>query len=216
MARNVPADLSPACCGTVVAAVALAPVSSADTSLHVMSDDLAPSYQQAVHPDEVSHRLRSDLIECWITVSNSGGAVGFPFPPVSGADVEPVAAQMIESLDPQLSRLLFASVDGVLAGWLNVRREAKPVVMHWATVNSVQTHPRFRGRGIGAGLMSLVRHIGREEMGLEQLHLAARAGMGLEDFYSRLGWREVGRWPGALRLGPDDDRDEVLMLLAPL
>jgi hypothetical protein len=40
--------------------------------------------------------------------------------------------------------------------------------------------------------------------------------MGLEDFYSRLGWREVGRWLGALRFGPDDDRDEVLMLLAPL
>jgi len=29
----------------------------ADASLHVMSDDLAPSYEQAVHPDEVSRRL---------------------------------------------------------------------------------------------------------------------------------------------------------------
>ena len=187
-----------------------------DDSLHAMSDDLAPSYLQAVRPDEVSHGLRSDLIECWITVSNSGGAVGFPFPPVTGADVEPVADQVIEGLDPQLSRLLFARVDGVLAGWLNVRREAHPVVMHWGTVRSVQTHPRFRGRGIGAGLMSRVRHVAREEMGLEQLHLAARAGMGLEDFYGRLGWQEVGRWPGALRFGPGDDRDEVLMLLAPL
>jgi GNAT superfamily N-acetyltransferase len=188
----------------------------ADANLRTMSDDLAPTYQQAVRPDEVSHGLRSDLIECWMTVSNSGGAVGFPFPPVSAADVEPVAAQVIESLDPQLSRLLFAKVDGVLAGWLNVRRQARPLVAHWGTVNSVQTHPRFRGRGIGAGLMSRVRHIAREEMGLEQLRLAARAGMGLEDFYSRLGWQEVGRWPGALRFGPDDDRDEVLMLLAPL
>ncbi len=53
-------------------------------------------------------------------------------------------------------------------------------------------------------------------MGLEQLHLAVRGGMGLETFYGRLGWREVGRWPGALRLRPGDDRDEVLMLLAPL
>lgn len=181
-----------------------------------MSYDLAPSYQQAVHADEVSRGLRSDLIECWMTVSNSGGAVGFPFPPVSDADVEPVADQVIEGLDPQLSRLLFATVDGVLAGWLNIRREAYPLVMHWGTVNSVQTHPRFRGRGIGAGLMRQVRHVARDEMGLEQLRLAARAGMGLEDFYGRLGWQEVGRWPGALRFGPGDDRDEVLMLLAPL
>jgi hypothetical protein len=64
--------------------------------------------------------------------------------------------------------------------------------------------------------MSRVRQVAREEMGLEQLHLAARAGLGLEEFYGRLGWREIGRSPGALRLGPGDDRDEVLMLLAPL
>jgi GNAT superfamily N-acetyltransferase len=80
----------------------------------------------------------------------------------------------------------------------------------------VQTHPRFRRHGIGAGLMNRVRQIAAEEMGLEQLHLAARGGMGLEQFYGRLGWEEIGRWPGALRFGPDDDRDEVLMLLAPL
>ena len=86
-----------------------------------MSDDLAPSYQQAVHADEVSHALRRDLIECWITVSSSGGAVGFPFPPVSAREVEPVADQVIEGLEPGFSRLLFAMVDGVLAGWLRSR-----------------------------------------------------------------------------------------------
>jgi GNAT superfamily N-acetyltransferase len=187
-----------------------------DASLPNMSDDLAPSFQQAVHPDEVSPALRVDLIECWVTVSNSGGAVGFPFPPVGTREVEPAADQVIASLEPAFSRLLFAMVDGVLAGWLSIRREAHPLVMHWGTVNSVQTHPRFRGRGIGAGLMNRVRQVAREEMGLEQLHLAARAGIGLEEFYNRLGWQEVGRWPGALRFGPGGDRDEVLMLLAPL
>jgi hypothetical protein len=50
----------------------------------------------------------------------------------------------------------------------------------------------------------------------DELHLAARGGVGLERFYQRLGWREIGRWPGALRLGPGDDRDEVLMVLTPL
>jgi hypothetical protein len=64
--------------------------------------------------------------------------------------------------------------------------------------------------------MNRARQVAREAMGLEQLHLAARGGMGLEDFYSRLGWQEIGRWPGALRLGPGDDRDEVLMILSPL
>jgi hypothetical protein len=106
-----------------------------------VSDDLAPSYQQAVHAYEVRHALRRDLIECWITVSNSGGAVGFPFTPVSRREVEPVADQVIEGLEPRFSRLLFAMVDGVLAGWLNIRREAHPLVVHWGTVSSVQTHP---------------------------------------------------------------------------
>jgi hypothetical protein len=51
--------------------------------------------------------------------------------------------------------------------------------------------------------------IARDEMGLEQLHLAARAGAGLETFYGRLGWKEVGRWPEALRLGPGSSISEL-------
>ncbi|GHE13986.1 hypothetical protein GCM10010339_83010 [Streptomyces alanosinicus] len=54
----------------------------------------------------------------------------------------------------------------------------------------------------------------REEMGPEQLRLAARGGAGLEQFYGRLGWKEIGRWPEALRLAVGDDRDEVLMVLS--
>jgi hypothetical protein len=40
--------------------------------------------------------------------------------------------------------------------------------------------------------------------------------MGLEHFYARLGWREIGRCPATLRLAPGDDRDEILMVLSPL
>ena len=54
------------------------------------------------------------------------------------------------------------------------------------------------------------------EIGLEQLRLAARGGTGLERFYSGLDWEVTGRWPGALRFAPGDDRDEILMILAPL
>ncbi|WP_267765949.1 GNAT family N-acetyltransferase [Streptomyces albidoflavus] len=85
-----------------------------------------------------------------------------------------------------------------------------------ARCHHVQTRPELRGRGIGGALMGYVRQVAREELGLEQLHLAARGGAGLEEFYGRLGWRESGRRPGVLRFGPGDDRDEVLMHLAPL
>ena len=36
-----------------------------------------------------------------------------------------------------------------------------------------------------------------------------------DNYAGRLGWKEIGRWPGALRFD-HGDRDEVLMLLAPL
>ena len=45
--------------------------------------------------------------------------------------------------------------------------------------------------------MARARRVARQEMGLEQLRLAARGGMGLEHFYARLGWRVIGRSPTA-------------------
>jgi GNAT superfamily N-acetyltransferase len=170
---------------------------------------------QARRPEDVSPETTRELVNCWMTVANNGGAVGFPFPPVGIGEVSAVADQLIADLDPQYSQLLLARIDGVLAGWLSLTRYRNPVVPHWGVVKRVQTHPDFRGRGIGAALMHRVRDVARDELGLEQLRLEARGGEGLEDFYRRLGWQEIGRWPSALRF-TFGDRDEVLMLLTPL
>jgi GNAT superfamily N-acetyltransferase len=170
---------------------------------------------QAKRPEDMTPEATRELVNCWMTVANTGGAVGFAFPPVSFDDVSTVADQLIADLDPEYSRLLLAKLDGVLAGWLSLSRYRDRVVPHWGTVKRVQTHPDFRGRGIGSALMHRVRDVARDELGLEQLRLEARGGEGLEDFYGRLGWQEVGRWPNALRF-THGDRDEVLMLLAPL
>ncbi|MFG2409858.1 GNAT family N-acetyltransferase [Streptomyces brevispora] len=181
-----------------------------------MTSTNTPAFHQIVRPHEITAELKRELIDCWITVTNAGGAAGFPFPPVDTDHVAPVADRLIADLDPDRSRLLLAAIDGSLAGWLNIRRDINPLVVHWGTINHLQSHTSFRGRSIGTALMNRAREIARDEMNLEQLHLAARGGVGLEDFYGRLGWKEIGRWPGALRLAPDDDRDEILMILAPL
>lgn len=144
------------------------------------------------------------------------GCSSFPFPPVSQGDVAPVADRLLSRLDPQQSRLLVARVHDVLAGWVILNRDPYRLVEHWGTIHHLQTHPAFRGRGIGSALVHNIRRIARDDLGLEQLHLAARGGEGLETFYGRLGWREIGRWPEALRLAPNETRDEVLMILAPL
>ncbi|MFH9723304.1 GNAT family N-acetyltransferase [Streptomyces sp. NPDC017254] len=179
-------------------------------------DNGAVELRQISSPDGVSPELRQELVDCWIEVTNAGGAAGFPFPPIGASMAAPALDGLVAGLDPATSRLVIASVDGGLAGWLNVRRDPFALVAHWGTVHHVQTRTGLRGRGIGAALMRHVREIARDGMGLEQLRLAARGGVGLETFYGRLGWREIGRWPDALRLAPGDDRDEILMVLTPL
>lgn len=177
----------------------------------------APVIAQITRAQDATAAVRRDLTDCWAAVVNAGGAVipmDCPLPPVTPSMVEPAVERIARGLSPQRSRLLLATVDGALAGWLLLRREPHPLVAHCGVVNHVQTHVRFRGLGIGAALMRGVTGIAREEMGLERLQLTARAGLGLEDFYRRAGWSEVGRWPGALRVAPGDDRDEILMSLA--
>lgn len=97
-----------------------------------------------------------------------------------------------------------------------MQSDQNPVIAHWGSISCLQTLPACQGQGIGGALMAHARQVARREMGLEQLHLAVRGGTGLERFYARLGWREIGRWPGALRLASGDDRDEILMVLSPL
>ena len=56
--------------------------------------------------------------------------------------------------------------------------------------------------------------VAAQELGIRSLHIEVRGGAGLESFYTSIGWTEVGRWPGALRFGDDDYRDNVLMALS--
>jgi GNAT superfamily N-acetyltransferase len=171
---------------------------------------------QLTHPGDAEPAVRQELTACWIAVTNAGGAAGFPFPPVNASHVAPAVETLAARLDPERSRILLARINGALAGWVVLSRDPSPLIAHWGTVNHLQTQPAQRNLGIGSALMHRLRQVARDEMGLEQLHLAARGGIGLEDFYTRLGWREVGRWPGKLRFAPDDTRDEILMILTPL
>ena len=175
-----------------------------------------PLMSQTTSPEQVTPGLRRELIDCWMLVSNAGGAVGFPFPPVDITHVAPVADNLFAGLSPQCSRLLVARTGNTLAGWVHIQRGPSPVVAHWGTISHLQSLPSSRGQGIGSALMVHARQVARSEMGLEQLRLAVRGGTGLEHFYARLGWTVTGRWPGALRLAPGDDRDEILMILTPL
>ncbi|MFI6093695.1 GNAT family N-acetyltransferase [Streptomyces sp. NPDC051218] len=175
-----------------------------------------PTLRHFSSPDDVSHALRQALIECWIEVTNAGGAAGFHVPPIDARHATPAVDALVGRLAPVASRLVTAWLDEELVGWLNVRRDPSELVAHWGTLHHVQTRTAVRGLGVGSALMREARRVARDDMGLEQLHLTARGGSGLEDFYGRLGWHEVGRWPAAFRLGPGNDQDQILMILSPL
>lgn len=163
-------------------------------------------------PAMVDPAVCRQLLQCWQEVSNAGGAVGFPFPPVSEEQVLVALDAMIQSLDEPANRLLLATINGKLAGWLFLAGNANELTAHWARVLRVQTALNFRNRGVGRALMDEVARAATEDLALEQLHLELRSGMGLENFYNSCGWQEIGRWPKALRF-PDSDQDEVLMAL---
>lgn len=172
--------------------------------------------EQFTSSSDVTPALKHALADCWIEVTNAAWCGRLPFPPIDHSHAGPAVDQIVSALAPDTSRILTAATQGKLVGWLNVRRDPFALIAHWGTLHHVQTRPTVRSRGFGVALMNEVRRIARDEMGIEQLHLAARAGVGLEDFYGRLGWKEIGRWPRALRLAADDDRDEILMILDPL
>lgn len=127
----------------------------------------------------------------------------------------------VELVSAALDRLL----DGVRAGdGLGVLRAGPRAVgmgvlvdqrawvfPHWRAVSKVMVHPAHQGGGAGTLLMTGLHDLART-LGLEQLRLTTRDGEGLEHFYGRLGYTVVGRHPGAIRLGPDEDRDELLLV----
>lgn len=158
----------------------------------------------AVDPD-----LRSALLDCWVDVTDAGGAVGF-LPP---ADRDAVARTLDLALDEvgDDRRLLVVAEDGEgLAGFGFVVPQTGPVVGHRGTVLSLQVHPSRQGRGVGRVLVEGI-HDAARGAGLTQLTLFHREGLGLGAFYTAVGYREVGRWAATLRVADDDWRDDVWM-----
>lgn len=155
----------------------------------------------------VDDGLRAHLLACWTDVSNAGGSVGF-VPPVTPAEVAPYLDAVVERVHLGREVLALLRVDGEVAGFAVLSLSVSPLRRHWATVLRVQVRPERQGGGLGRVLMTGVHRLARDR-GLEFLHLTVRGGTGLEAFYAGFGYREFGRMPGAIRVAPGDDRDEL-------
>lgn len=151
--------------------------------------------QWLVTPAMVELPVRNQLLRCRRHVANAGGAVGFPFTPVSEEQAESSIATMVDSPGDGVNRILVSTVNGDLAGWLYLSGNSNELTAHWAQVMRVQTAAEFRGRGVGRALMHEAARAASEDLPLEQLHLELRSGMGLTGFYQSCGWQELGARP---------------------
>lgn len=155
--------------------------------------------------------LRDEIVSLWTEVTNAGGAVGF-VEPVTHDDVLPTARATFAEIEDGPDRLLAGFEGERLVAMLIFVDNRFVLKDHWCTLKRVMIHPDCQGRGYGVALMREAERQARR-LGREGLHVTVRGGLGLERFYARLGYKEVGRLPGALRVGPGDDRDEILMWL---
>jgi GNAT superfamily N-acetyltransferase len=160
----------------------------------------------------LSAELREEIVQLWRDVANAGGAVGFAGP-VGFDEVRALAAGAFAAVDEGYDNLLVGRVDGRLVAMLFFVSHRFDLAAHWRTVKRLMVHPAEQGNGYGAALLREAEAVARRH-GWAALHLTVRGGTGLERFYLAGGYREVGRLPGALRLGPGDDRDEAHLWLS--
>jgi GNAT superfamily N-acetyltransferase len=156
--------------------------------------------------------LREEIVTLWTEVANAGGAVGFAGR-VGPAEVWSLAGRAFAGVDEGDDHLLVGYVNGTLAGMLFLVSHRFALAEHWRTVKRLMVRPSVRGNGYGVALLREAESVARR-FGWEALHLTVRDGTGVERFYLANGYREVGRLPGALRVGPGDDRDEAHLWLA--
>ncbi|MEU7699500.1 GNAT family N-acetyltransferase [Streptomyces sp. NPDC015492] len=160
--------------------------------------------------------LRDGVLALWADVSNAGGAVGF-VPPVTPDEIRPALLKHLVAMAEGGTRLLVGrDAAGAVAATAFFTFNSHPLMQHWVWLYTVMVDPRHQGRGYGRDLMAAVEHTVRTAGGFEHIEavrLTCRGGTGVDGFYAKCGYKEVGRVPDAIRVAPGDDRDDIVMLL---
>jgi GNAT superfamily N-acetyltransferase len=161
----------------------------------------------------VTPALRDGILDLWADVSNAGGSVGF-VPPVAREDIRPELVKHLAAMAEGRTRLLVGhDGSGRVAASAFLTHNTHRLMTHWVWLYTVMVHPRHQGRGYGRDLLTAAEEAARSLDGIEAIRLTCRGGNGLERCYGSCGYKEVGRVPGAIRVAPGDDRDDVFMLL---
>jgi GNAT superfamily N-acetyltransferase len=157
------------------------------------NDDLLATFVRRIWPSEIEMLLPM-LVAVLCETVNAGSPLGF-VPPISASQ----AREYWLSLRPELyagSRVLVAAfAERRVIGAGQLRYPTVPNGVHRAEVQKVFVGHARRGRGIGRVLMAALHDTARQH-GRSLLLLNTRRGGRAEEFYKRLGYREVGIVPG--------------------
>ena len=148
------------------------------------------------------------VVTLWHRVAESGGAVGFA-PTVSRAEVAAVVAGLVDDLRSGRAFGFALNRHRTLVG-VGVLRPGRGLSRHTGEIVAVMIDPDLRGSGSGTRLMTALLGQARE-VGLTRVDACVREGAGLEDFFGRFGFAVWGRRPGWIRLGPGQERDEIIL-----
>ncbi|MEU5688192.1 GNAT family N-acetyltransferase [Streptomyces venezuelae] len=160
----------------------------------------------------VDPALRDGVLALWADVTNAGGAVGF-VPPTTPEEIRPEFVRHLAAMSEGRTRLLVGyDEEGAVAATAFLTHNTHRLMRHWIWLYTVMVHPRHQGKGYGRDLMAAVDDAARSLEGTDAIRLTCRGGTGLEHFYASCGYKEVGRVPGAIRVAPGDDRDDIMLL----
>jgi GNAT superfamily N-acetyltransferase len=149
------------------------------------------------------------LVELLQDAVDAGAGLGF-LPPL---DLDEARAYWY-SLRPELQAgtrvLMVAYLDDRIVGTGQLTNPPWATGRHRAEVQKVMVASAWRGRGVGAALMSAL-HAWAWQRGRSLVMLNTRRGTPAEAFYTALGYRRVGVVPG-YSVGPAGERYDTLQL----
>ncbi len=148
------------------------------------------------------------LVTLWQSVAESGAPVGFAAP-VLRSDVAARAAGLVDEI--KTGRLLaFAANRARRLIGVGFLRPGRGSARHTGHLELILVDAEHSRAGLGTQLAA--RLLGQAtDLGLERVDVRVPADAGLETFFSKLGFAEWGRRPGWIRMGANDERDEVLL-----
>ena len=158
----------------------------------------------------LTDELVARMTQIWIDVTNAGGSVG-GVAPADEEQLRPVIEDALGRVEAGKDHMVLASLGDRVVGFGFLSFRPGPLFRHWATVKRLQVDPAVQRKGYGGAILDELGRVARE-LGLEALHLTVRGGTGTEGFYEGHGYKEIVRIPDAIRLAPDDTREEIYMI----